>query len=238
MQPDVPPIAATGSGPSKLARIGGTLFIVSGLGSVVMTLGPLVGLRATGDELRILLATLALLVAIGAAVLSFAAPAPLGLRLTRIGLALIAVGSLLGAFQLFQLGSGSSAGVVAWLRGWLDPLLLDGLRVALILGTVAGLLGWPVTGLSLIRSGGISRAAGLLLLGGAVLWALAIVSPVLWALAFVGPFQPTLSPLVRSIDVTALRIGNVLLDLGLVGVGLLALGTIGARQIVPKAARR
>ena len=219
--PRVPAVTVSKDPFARVGLIGGVLLLTWGvLGLAWMLLATIgssaPGLRSSGFLPYVVLD---LVGAAGAAAVSLAGPAGLAPRLTRLGLALVALGLLVGAFDLALAASGNQQGIVTAVKASLPARFVDGLRGALLLGSLAGLLGWPVTGLSLVRSAGTARVAGLLLLGGVGLWALLLL----------GVLRPDPPPLIRPVGISALSIGQgVLLNLGGTAVGLLALG-VGRR---------
>jgi peptidoglycan/LPS O-acetylase OafA/YrhL len=125
-----------------LGRIGGGLIILGGAAlAYTLAIGP--------DHIAP-----AVLLGIGAAVVSAAGPRPLDARLTRAGLGLLAVGGLSVALALAILNSDAEE------MAELVPLLVA-------LGAI--LLGCLAIGLSLLRSTGPVRAVGAVVLLGLLL---------------------------------------------------------------------
>jgi hypothetical protein len=131
-----------------LGRIGGGILLVGGA-ALVYTLAAVPD-WVTGTSLI----APAVLLGIGAAVVSAAGPRPLDARLTRAGLGLLAVGGLSVALALAILNSDAEE------MAELVPLLIA-------LGAI--LLGCLATGLSLLRSTGLVRAVGAFVLLGLLL---------------------------------------------------------------------
>lgn len=226
MQPRVPAVTASRDPFAKVGLIGGALLVAWGvLGlawTLLATVGPSVlgSLRGSGFLPSIVSDSIG---AAAAGAVSLAGPAGLEPRLTRLGLALVAVGLFIGALGLALAATGNQELIVTAVKSSLPPLLIDGLRGALLLGSVIGLLGWPLTGLSLVRSAGMARVAGVLLLG----------SVALWGLFLVGVLRPEPPPIPEPMGISALGIGQgVLLNLGVAAIGLLALG-VGRRGTPP-----
>ena len=144
-------------------RIGG-LLVVGGCVLFVVTGAIFVGggtLHIGDGEIGSLaLAASLALVAVGAAVLSVAGPWPLHGRVVRVGLGALAVG-------LVSLLVSSIVGAAAS-PGHEDQESLP-MLVLLVVGLFATVLGPLITGLSLVRRPGPSRAVGSLLLAGMLL---------------------------------------------------------------------
>ena len=217
----IAPAATVPDSPTaRFARLSGVLLVAVGVLSLVWSLVEAVG-RATGIGLLAtyglpLALTLGLVggVAVGAA--AAIGPAGLAARLTRLGLALVAVGALLGGVtELFSL-TGNYNGPELWMET-LPAVLVLGLRAIFFLGVLGGILGWSLTGLSLVRTAGTSRVAGLLLLAGGAM------SVMLFGAAWL----PYPDRQVWSTAIVVLNTGaGVFVNLGIVGIGMLALGRV------------
>jgi hypothetical protein len=131
-----------------LGRIGGGLTLLGGAALLYTLVTVSDWVTGTG------LIAPAVLLGIGAAVVSAAGPRPLDARLTRAGLGLLAVGGLSVALALAILNSDAEE------MAELVPLLIA-------LGAI--LLGCLATGLSLLRLRGPVRAVGAVVLAGLLL---------------------------------------------------------------------
>jgi hypothetical protein len=190
-------------------RIGGML-VVGGCVLFMIAVAIAMGGGGVGIGLRdvgglVLAASLAL-VGSGAAVLSVAGPWPLHGRVVRVGLGALAVG-------LVSLLVSSIVGAAAS-PGHEDQESLP-MLVLLVVGLLATVLGPLITGLSLVRRPGPSRAVGSLLLAGMLLLVLTTLA----------------SP---AVDQHLQEIAGALVVLGGTGVGVLAIN--GSRS-APVASR-
>ena len=170
----------------SFGRIGGML-VVGGcvlfmIAVAIAMGGGSVGLGGRDVGGLVLAASLALLGS-GAAVLSVAGPRPLNGRAVRVGLGILAVGLLSSLASSIM-----EPPIFAWLIG----------------GLLATVLGALITGLSLVRRPGPSRAVGSLLLAGMLLLVLTTLA----------------SP---AVDQQLQEIAGALAVLGGTGVGVLAI---------------
>ncbi|HEX7400488.1 MAG TPA: hypothetical protein VF302_12005 [Candidatus Limnocylindrales bacterium] len=135
-------------------RIGGVL-VVGGCVLFMIAVAIAMGGGSVGlggrDAGGVLAAASLALLGSGAAVLSVAGPRPLNGRAVRVGLGILAVGLL----------SSLASSIM-------EPPMF----VLLIVGLLASVLGSLITGLSLVRRPGPSRAVGLLFLAGMLLFVL------------------------------------------------------------------
>ncbi len=182
-----------------LARVGGALLIagvaVAGLWAAVFNVG--VGAGGSGAEKPLVTGFLALLSA-GAGAVSATGATPLERRSTRIGLALAAIG-------LLGVAIGTSVVVIP---AGSNELSSRPFIISTFGGGLLAAIGWLVLGLSLARSSGRSRIVGLVLLGSVLTLPLSVAISL--------PFHIDASVVVLG--------GAVIFLLGVVGVGLLALG--------------
>lgn len=181
-----------------LLVVGGCVLFMIAAAIAIAGGGVGIGLRDVGG--LVVAASLAL-GGSGAAILSVAGPGPLHGRVTRIGLGILAVG------LLSSLASSTMAAASAGHEASLPIFVL------FIVGSLSTVLGSLVTGLSLVRAPGPSRAVGLVFLAGLLLLAFSRIPANMASDAL--PLQ--------EIAAALAVLGGIGVVLGGAGVGVLAI---------------
>ena len=188
-----------------LGRIGGTL-VVCGFVLIVIVAAIAVGGGAVGVGLSSLGSLIyggaLALAGCGTAVLSVGGPRPLHGRAVRIALGILAVG-LLSSLASTAIAAGMTS----------DPLESLPFIALFLLGVCATVVGWLVTGLSLVRAPGPSRKVGSVFLASILLLVLAATASAM------GTQAPPLQAIGWGLGI----LGVAAVILGGAGVGVLAI---------------